>query len=125
MVLISLHYLALFRQKSQTRQDIQVLGLALEVRSIEQQLSEMNKSIEDAQKLINRPVKSIRSLVETSISKQASHCMGLAGKVSQLAKQIVSVDRTSQLYFSLKLVLLFWLEMTLESKLLWKLNSSF
>ncbi|XP_024386663.1 uncharacterized protein [Physcomitrium patens] len=76
------------RQKSQTRQDIQVLGLALEVRSIEQQLSEMNKSIEDAQKLINRPVKSIRSLVETSISKQASHCMGLAGKVSQLAKQI-------------------------------------
>ncbi|XP_024394607.1 uncharacterized protein [Physcomitrium patens] len=76
------------RQKSQTREDIHVLGLALEVRRIEQQLSKMNKSIGDAQSLLTRPEKSTKSSVKISSNKQASHCMGLAGKVTQLAKQI-------------------------------------
>lgn len=61
-----------------------MLGLALEVRRIEKQLSQMNASIGDAQTLLSRSVRSVKSPV-----KQTQRCIGLAGKVSQLAKQIV------------------------------------
>jgi len=74
----------LHRKKSSTREDIHVLGLALEVRRIEQQLSQMNASIGDAQTLLSRSVTSVDSPV-----KQTQLCTGLAGKVSRLAKQIV------------------------------------
>lgn len=60
------------------------MGLALEVRRIEQQLSKMNASIGDAQSMLARSVRS-----EESPVKQTKRYTGLAGKVSQLAKQIV------------------------------------
>lgn len=72
------------RKKSRTREDIQVLGLALEVRRIEQQLSQMNSSIGEARTLLARSVRSVKSP-----AKQTKRYTGLAGKVSQLAKQIV------------------------------------
>ncbi|KAG0594402.1 hypothetical protein M758_UG074300 [Ceratodon purpureus] len=83
------------RKKSRTREDIQVLGLALEVRRIEQQLSQMNASIGDAHTMLARSVRSVKSPVKSpakslvkSPVKQTKRYTGLAGKVSQLAKQI-------------------------------------
>ena len=65
-----------------------MLGLALEVRRIEQQLSKMNASIGDAQNLLARSVRSVKTPVE-----KPKRYTGLAGKVSQLAKQIVRTVR--------------------------------
>jgi hypothetical protein len=78
------------RKKTRTRDDIQVLGLALEVRRIEQQLSLLNQST-DPQPSVPLQDKGAPVAKKQSIKRYT----GLAGKVSQLAKQIV---RTSALY---------------------------
>lgn len=77
------------RKKTRTRDDIQVLGLALEVRRIEQQLSLLNQSA-DPQPPVPLPGKVAPVAKKQSIKRYT----GLAGKVSQLAKHIV---RTSAL----------------------------
>lgn len=68
---------------------MQVLGLALEVKSIEQKLSKLKTSTVNAQPPAPRPARSVKGSVQQMGEKQTNRYCGLAGKFSQFAKQIV------------------------------------
>ncbi|XP_024391301.1 uncharacterized protein [Physcomitrium patens] len=76
------------RTTSRTREDMQVLGLALEVKSIEQKLSKLKTSTVNAQPPAPRPARSVKGSVQQMGEKQTNRYCGLAGKFSQFAKQI-------------------------------------
>ncbi len=89
----SLLWICTYRKDSRTREEIQLLGLALEVRRIEQQLAVINKVPSPCKTEVGAIPFEAQDTLQTKAMasrKQTKRYAALTGKVSQLAKQIVS-----------------------------------
>lgn len=79
------------RESNKTREDIQVLGLALEVRKIEEQLGHIDKRCAKLADVVVNPTTGLPIPKISPLKKQNKHYAALTGKVGQLAKQMVSL----------------------------------